>query len=96
MRVIGNAIRGFGRPRLLCARDDLHAQQYLLTDTAHKFNNIIRRNSSSASLVVTHLPLPHKVSKSSEFMEYVDTIFKDVDNIILIQGTGVEYLTTVA
>lgn len=78
------------------AEVDLHAQQYLLTDTAQKFNNIIRRNSSSASLVVTHLPLPHKVSKSSEFMEYVDTIFKDVDNIILIQGTGVEYLTTVA
>lgn len=73
--------------------DPLH-QKFLLLETAQNFNNIIRRNSSSASLVVTHLPLPHKVSKSNEFMEYVDTMFKDVDNMLLIQGTGNEYLTT--
>eukprot|EP00571_Detonula_confervacea_P014526 CAMPEP_0172308272 /NCGR_PEP_ID=MMETSP1058-20130122/8924_1 /TAXON_ID=83371 /ORGANISM="Detonula confervacea, Strain CCMP 353" /LENGTH=1273 /DNA_ID=CAMNT_0013020651 /DNA_START=35 /DNA_END=3856 /DNA_ORIENTATION=- len=72
------------------------SQRFLLPETAQKFNNIIRQNSPSASLVVTHLPLPHKVSKSNEFMEYVDTMFKDVDNMLLIQGTGVEYLTTVA
>lgn len=72
------------------------SQRFLQLETAMKFNNIIRRNSSSASLVVTHLPIPHKVSKSNKFMEYVDTMFKDVDNMLLIQGTGVEYLTTVA
>ena len=72
------------------------SQQFLLLETAQKFNNIIRRNSALASLVVTHLPLPHKASKSSQFMEYVDTMFRDVDNMLLIQGTGVEYLTTVA
>lgn len=72
------------------------SQQFLQLETAKKFNNIIRRNSSLASLVVTHLPIPHKVSKSNDFMEYVDTMFKDVDNMLLIQGTGVEYLTTVA
>ena len=72
------------------------SQQLLRLETAKKFNNLIRRNSPSASLVVTHLPIPQKVTKASEFMEYVDTMFKDVDNMLLIQGTGVEYLTTVA
>ena len=72
------------------------SQQHLEIETAQEFNKLIRRNSPSASLVVTHLPIPHKVSKASEFMEYVDTMFKDVDNMLLIQGTGVEYLTTVA
>lgn len=72
------------------------SQQFLQLETAQKFNNIIRRNSASASLVVTHLPLPHKASKSNEYMEYVDTMFKGVDNMLLILGTGNEYLTTVA
>lgn len=72
------------------------SQRFLLLETAQELNSIIRQNSPMASLVVTHLPLPHKVSKSNEFMEYVDTMFKDVDNMLLIQGTGVEYLTTVA
>jgi len=72
------------------------SQRFLGLETAQMFNNLIRQKSPSASLVVTHLPLPHKVSKANEFMEYVDTMFKDVDNILLIQGTGQEYLTTVA
>lgn len=73
-------------------------QLFLLKETAQKFNTIIQHHSSSASLVVTHLPLPHKVSKSNEFLEYVDIMFKDIDNMLLIQYStpGVEYLTTVA
>ena len=59
------------------------------------FNNLIQQRSSLANVVVTHLPIPYKVSKSEELMEYVDTMFKDVDNMLLIQGTGVEYLTIV-
>ncbi|KAL7539584.1 hypothetical protein ACHAXR_009410 [Thalassiosira sp. AJA248-18] len=72
------------------------SQRCLILETAQEFNNLIRRNSPSASLVVTHLPIPHKASKANTFMEYVDIMFKDVDNMLLIQGTGVEYLTTVA
>ena len=72
------------------------AQRCLVPESAKMFNSLIRQNSSSASLVVTHLPLPHKVSQASEFMEYTDTLFEDIDNMLLIQGTGVEYLTTVA
>jgi len=72
------------------------SQQFLCLQTAQKFNSLIRRNSAAASLVVTHLPIPHKVTKANDFMEYLDTMFKDVDNMLLIQGTGVEYLTTVA
>jgi hypothetical protein len=63
---------------------------------AKKFNSLIRRESPYASMVVTHLPLPHKASTSNDFMEYVDALVCDVDNMLLIQGTGVEYLTTVA
>lgn len=72
------------------------SQRFLVLESAKKFNDLIRQKSSSASLVVTHLPLPHKVSKAKEFMEYTDTLFKDIDNMLLIQGTGVEYITTVA
>ena len=68
----------------------------LSLEMANKFNSLIRRESPYASMVVTHLPLPHKASTSSDFMEYMDTLVKDVDNMLFIQGTGVEYLTTVA
>ena len=71
-------------------------QRFLVLDTAKMLNSLIRRHSPYASLVVTHLPLPHKVAEASAFMEYVDTIFNGVDNMLLIQGTSVEYLTTVA
>ncbi len=68
----------------------------LSIDTAKKFNNLIRRHSSPASLVVTHLPLLHKANDTVDFMEYVDTMMNHMNNVLLILGTGVEYLTTVA
>lgn len=68
----------------------------LSLDTAKKFNNLIRRHSSMASLVVTHLPLLHKAPEAVDFMEYVDTMTNHMNNVLLILGTGVEYLTTVA
>ena len=71
-------------------------RRYLAIDTAKKFNYLIRRNSSSASLVVTHLPLLHKAPETEDFMEYVDTMMNHMNNVLLILGTGVEYLTTVA
>ena len=71
-------------------------RRFLLPDTAKKFNELIRQNSVDASLVVTHLPLPHKASSADEFMAYVDAMFENVDNMLLMQGTGVEYMTTVA
>lgn len=64
--------------------------RYLIPQTARAFNNLIRQHSPEANLVVTHLPIPHKVSEAKEFMEYVDTLFEDIDNMLLIQGTGVE------
>jgi hypothetical protein len=70
--------------------------EILSLEMAKKFNSLIRRESPYASMVVTHLPLPHKASTSNDFMEYVDALVCDVDNMLLIQGTGVEYLTTVA
>jgi len=72
------------------------SQRFLVQESAQVFNQLIRQRSQSASLVVTHLPLPHKVPRANDFMEYVDTLFEGVDNMLLIQGTGVEYLTTVA
>lgn len=65
-------------------------------EVATKFNSLIRQESPYASMVVTHLPLPHKASTSNDFMQYVDALVDNVDNMLLIQGTGVEYLTTVA
>ena len=71
-------------------------QQFLHQVNAHKLNKIIRCNSPDANLIVTHLPLSHKASKPNEYMEYVDTMFQDIENMLLVQGTGVQYLTDVA
>lgn len=71
-------------------------RRYLAIDTAKKFNFLIRRNSPSASLVVTHLPLLHKASETVDFMQYVDTMTNEINNVLMILGTGAEYLTTVA
>lgn len=71
-------------------------RRYLAIDTAKKFNFLIRRNSPSASLVVTHLPLLHKASETVDFMQYVDTMTSQINNVLMILGTGAEYLTTVA
>lgn len=71
-------------------------RRYLAMDTAKKFNFLIQRNSPSASLVVTHLPLLHKASETVDFMEYVDTMTNQINNVLMILGTGAEYLTTVA
>ena len=68
----------------------------LALDTAKKFNNLIRKHSSSADMVVTHLPLLHKAPETVDFMEYVDAMMNDLNNVLLILGAGVEYLTTVA
>ena len=68
----------------------------LSLDTAKKFNNLIRRHSLPASLVVTHLPLLHKAPDTLDFVEYVDAMMNHMNNVLLILGTGVEYLTTVA
>lgn len=77
-------------------RQQQEQERCLALDTAKKFNNLVRRHSSSASLVVTHLPLLHKASETVDFMEYVDTMMNHMNNVLLILGTGVEYLTTVA
>ena len=71
-------------------------QQFLHQVNAHKLNEIIRFNSPDANLIVTHLPLSHKTSKPNEYMEYVDTMFQDIENMLLVQGTGVQYLTDIA
>jgi potassium/chloride transporter 4/5/6 len=68
----------------------------LSVEMAKKFNRLIQKESPYASLVVTHLPLPHKADSPNNFMEYVDALVDNIDNMLLIQGTGVEYLTTVA
>lgn len=68
----------------------------LSLDTAKKFNNLMRRHSLPASLVVTHLPLLHKAPETLDFIEYVDAMANHMNNVLLILGTGVEYLTTVA
>ena len=71
-------------------------QQFLHQVNAHKLNEIIRFNSPDANLIVTHLPLSHKASKPNKYMEYVDTMFQDIENMLLVQGTGVQYLTDIA
>ncbi len=56
--------------------------------------NTVGTNDNSLSDARVRM-LPYIVA-ATFFMEYLDTMFKGVDNMLLIQGTGVEYLTTVA
>lgn len=63
--------------------------------TAKAFNSELRKYSSLANLVITNLPLIRS-SKASEYLGYVDLMTKEIDNVLLIRGSGAEVITTYA
>jgi len=57
--------------------------------TAKRINEKIRAASSRAALVVLNLPLSRK-TPGDEFIEYTETLTKDLSRVIMIRGNGDE------
>lgn len=71
---------------------DAHTRQ----ETAALLNKIIKKNSADANLVVTNLPfIPDEVN-SYEYFEFTNRIVDDIDNVMLVRGSGAEVITAIA
>ena len=62
--------------------------------TAVSFNAVVREHSKSAGLVVMNLPLMRSVEHESDFCGYVETITENIENCLMIRGSGQEVVTT--
>ena len=59
-------------------------------------NKMIKKHSGDANLVVTNLPfIPNEVFPN-EYFDFVDAIVNDIDNILLVRGSGAEVITSIA
>lgn len=60
-------------------------------------NEAIRRHSTDkARLVVTNLPLLRPDTSPVQFVNFVDTMTRDIDNVLLVRGSGNEVITQYA
>jgi hypothetical protein len=57
--------------------------------TAKASNQALKQFSSCASLVVTNLPLIRTKEPAQDFFDYVDAM-----NMLFVQGSGIEVITT--
>lgn len=85
---------GHSPDSVLVEREPLSEKDSRL-QTVKAFNSELLKHSSFANLVVTNMPLIRSET-SSEFLEYVDLMTKDIDNVLLIRGSGAEVITTYA
>ena len=65
-------------------------------DIASKLNDAIRSHSGNSNLVVTNLPLIRSDNNAETYFEFVDTVCKDLDNVMLVRGSGAEVITAYA
>ena len=61
---------------------------------ASLLNEIIRRESCDANLVVTNLPFIRKDHDSEEYFKFLHTTCQSIDNVMLVRGSGVEEVIT--
>jgi len=65
------------------------------------FNKALRRHSGSASLVLLNLPDPEKSvtqrgagGGAQKYLAFIDDLTHGIDRVLLVHGTGHEYLST--
>ena len=63
---------------------------------ASVLNEMVRRESHNANLVVTNLPLIRKDHDSEEYFRFLHTACKGIDNVMLVRGSGAEVITAYA
>jgi hypothetical protein len=63
---------------------------------ASLLNEIIRRESCDANLVVTNLPFIRKDHDSEEYFKFLHTTCQGIDNVMLVRGSGAEVITAYA
>jgi len=64
--------------------------------TAAVLNNLLRRYSSNANLIVTNMPFIEENRPASDFFNYVNSMCDNLHNVLLIRGSGSEVITTYA
>jgi hypothetical protein len=62
-------------------------------NTSVKLNDLIKKYSSEASLIFCNLPAPNPNQTAEDYMEYLDVLVHDLPNIVLVKGSGMEYIT---
>eukprot|EP00985_Skeletonema_marinoi_P031013 scaffold35477_cov143-Skeletonema_marinoi.AAC.2 len=63
---------------------------------ASMLNEMVRRESRDANLVVTNLPFIRKDHDSEEYFKFLHTACKGIDNVMLVRGSGAEVITAYA
>eukprot|EP00986_Skeletonema_menzelii_P016121 scaffold13751_cov150-Skeletonema_menzelii.AAC.6 len=64
--------------------------------TATVLNEMVRRESHDANLVVTNLPFIQKDHDSEEYFKFLYTVCEGIDNVMLVRGSGAEVITAYA
>ena len=64
--------------------------------TASMLNEAIKRHSSNSNLVVTNLPLIRNDQSAEDYFNFVGTVCKGIDNVMLVRGSGAEVITVYA
>lgn len=63
---------------------------------ASVLNEMVRRESREANLVVTNLPFIRKDHDSEEYFKFLHTACEGIDNVMLVRGSGAEVITAYA
>lgn len=65
-------------------------------EAASVLNEIVRRESRDANLVVTNLPFIRKDHDSVQYFKFLHAACKGIDNVMLVRGSGAEVITAYA
>jgi potassium/chloride transporter 4/5/6 len=68
----------------------------LCQEIAPLLNKMIRKYSVDANLVVTNLPFVPSEACPKQYFQCLNAIVKDIDNVMLVRGSGAEVITAIA
>jgi potassium/chloride transporter 4/5/6 len=60
---------------------------------ASVLNEILRRKSYDANLIVSNLPFIRKDHNCEEYFKFLHIAWKDIENVMLVRGSGAEVIT---
>merc|ERR550517_1234665 len=58
-----------------------------------RVSELLRENSTDASLIIATLPYPHRLSNAAEYLSLLDLISNQGPPVVLIRGGGQNVLT---
>lgn len=68
--------------------------KYMRMNTAVQLNEIMRRHSGDASLIILNFPAPPKdLSDEEDYMFYLEALTEQLNKVLLVRGSGREVVT---